>query len=216
MGSKSSSKNTTNNKNTNFNNVDYGGGSGGTNGLAKNVNLSESELTVGDVSIISTDHGAVSAGTDVARQANKNMAESVMFLGDRAYDDTEDSREYAKDIFSEATQSVTDVNRDAMRYLNESAERGYSDVENSRDFAERLFNEAGDSVSDAYSGANDSVMSAFKESLQFSGQNTDRALAFAQQSTRSEAGTIAESLTKTVLVGGGVILAGAFILARRG
>lgn len=155
MGSKSKSSSNTTNKAYNFNNIDYGQGSGGSGGaLAKNINLAESDLSVGDV--ISTDHGAVTAALDFAGKASTDNANVMLALGDRAYDDVEDSRELTRDLFG---------------------------------------------------GAVDSVNSANREALQFLSQNTDRALAFAQQSTRSESGQIAENLTKYMLIGGAGIVA---------
>lgn len=151
MGSKSKSSSSTTNKAFNFNNVDYGKG-GGAGGFAKNVNLAESTLEVGDV--ISTDHGAVTSAIDLAGQVSQTNADTLLALGDRAYDDVEDSRELTRDLFG---------------------------------------------------GAVDSVNSANREALQFLGQNTDRALAFAQQATRSEAGQIAENLTKYMLIGGAAL-----------
>lgn len=161
MGSKSSSSNKTSNKAFNFNNVDYGqGDSGGGGGLAKNINLAESSLEIGDV--ISTDHGAVSGSLDFAAGAARENAALTLALGDRAFDDVEDSRELTRSLFTTGTESVTEANREALQFL---------------------------------------------------GQRTDRALAFAQQATRSEAGTIAENLTKYMFIGGAV-LAGLFILPK--
>lgn len=162
MGSKSKSQSSSVNKAFNFNNLDYGSGEGGGSGsVAKNINLAESSLEVGD--IINTDHGAVSGALDLAGQVNRTGAETMMFLGDRAYDDVEDSRELTRDLFSGATTSVNQANREA---------------------------------------------------LQFVGQGTQRALAFAQKSTRSESGQIAENLTKYMLIGGAGIVALVFITRR--
>lgn len=162
MGGKSSSSNSTVSKATNFNNVDYSGEGGGAGGFAKNVNLNESSLEVGDV--ISTDHGAVTSAIDLANNVNTTNAETVLALGDRAFDDVEDSRELTRDLFG---------------------------------------------------GAVDSVNSANREALQFLGQGTERALAFAQKATRSEAGQTVETLTKYLLIGG-VSLAGLILLKNRG
>ena len=97
MGSKSSSKNTT--KNTNFVNNNYGGtgGSGGGtgSGLADNLNLVESELSVGNVNISSTDQGAVLAGTNVANRALDSNTTVVTELAGMAYDDLSEGREWA-------------------------------------------------------------------------------------------------------------------------
>ena len=161
MGSSSSSSNQTTNKAFNFNNVDYGqGGDGDGSNLAKNINLAESSLEVGDV--ISTDHGAVSGALDFAAGAASENASLMLALGDRAYDDVEDSRELTGELFTKATDTVSAQNREALQFL---------------------------------------------------GQRTDRALAFAQQATRSEAGTIAENLTKYMFIGGAVLV-GLFILPK--
>lgn len=154
MGSSSKSSSTTTNKAYNFNNVDYGAGGGGGGSLASNVNLAESQMTVGDV--ISTDHGAVSGALDFAEAANAQTASTFLALGDRAYDDVEDSRELTKTLFG---------------------------------------------------GALDSVNTASRETLQYMNQNTDRALAFANQATRSESGQIAENLTKYMMIGGAGLVA---------
>jgi len=155
MGSSSSSSNETVSKSVNFNNIDYGDSAGGGNGsLAKNINLADSELSIGDV--IATDHGAVSGALGFADNANARSAELAINLGDRAYDDVADSRALTKDLFG---------------------------------------------------GAIDSVNSSNREALQFLSQGTDRALAFATQSTRSESGQIAENLTKYIMIGGAGIVA---------
>lgn len=150
----SKSKSYTTNKAFNFNNLDYGQGGGS----GSNYNLAES--TVGD--IISTDHGAVTSVIDLAGRVNQTNAELVMALGDRAYDDVEDSRELTLNLFGGAVDSVNSANREAMQFLN---------------------------------------------------QNTDRALAFATQATRSEAGQIAENLTKYMMIGAAV-LGGLIVLPR--
>ena len=162
MGKGSSSSNSTVSKATNFNNVDYSGEGGGGSGFAKNVNLNESSLSVGDV--ISTDHGAVTSAIDLANNVNTTNAETVLALGDRAFDDVEDSRELTGELFGGAVDSVTSANREALQFL---------------------------------------------------GQGTERALAFAQKATRSEAGQTVETLTKYLLIGG-VSLAGLILLKNRG
>ncbi|MFL1484897.1 hypothetical protein [Marinobacter sp. LN3S78] len=164
MGSSSKSSSSSVNKAYNFNNIDYSGGGGGEGGsLAKNINLAESELTVGDVS--TTDHGAVSGALDFAATASSQNATALMALGDRAFDDVEDSRELTGDLFTGAVDSVNAANRETLQYMN---------------------------------------------------QNTDRALAFANQSTRSEAGQIAENLTKYMMVGGAGLVVLIFIVRKKG
>lgn len=149
MGSKSKSSSSTTNKAFNFNNLDYGQGGGGGGSLAKNVNLAESSLSVGD--IINTDYGAVAGAMNLADSTVKTSADTLLQLGDRAYDDVSQSRELTSELFTLATDSVNSANR---------------------------------------------------ESLQFLRQGTERALAFAQQSTRSEAGQVVENLTKYMMIGG--------------
>jgi hypothetical protein len=156
MGSSSSSSNETVSKSVNFNNIDYGdsAGGGGSGSLAKNINLSDSELSIGDVT--ATDHGAVAGALGFADNANARASDLVMELGDNAYDDVADSRDLTKDLFKGAVDSVNSSNREALQFLS---------------------------------------------------QGTDRALAFATQSTRSESGQIAENLTKYVMIGGAGIVA---------
>src|SRR5690554_6274412 len=162
MGSKSKSSSSSTNKAYNFNNVDYGAGGGGGGGFASNVNMAESSISMGDV--INTDHGAIAGALDYAEAASARNAATLLSLGDRAYDDVEDSRELTKELFG---------------------------------------------------GAMDSVNYANRESLQFLSQNTDRALAFASQATRSEGGQIAENLTKYMMIGGAGLVVLIVVMNRR-
>ena len=50
--------------------------------------------------------------------------------------------------------------------------------------------------------------------LQYLNQNTERALAFANKATRSEAGQIAENLTKYMMIGGAGLVVLIFIVQR--
>jgi len=72
----------------------------------------------------------------------------------------------------------------------------YDDVASSRDLTKDLFG-----------GAVDSVNAANREAMQFLSQGTDRALAFATQSTRSEGGQVVENISKYILIGGAGIVA---------
>ena len=162
MGSSSKSSSTVHNEAYNFNNIDYAGDEGGGGALAKNINLARSSLTTGD--IISTDHGAVAGALDFADTVATRNAELTLALGDRAFDDVRDSREWSRDLFSIGVDSVNAANRDTLQYLN---------------------------------------------------QNTERALAFAQQATRSEAGQIAENLTKYMMIGGAGLVVLIFIVQRK-
>jgi len=121
MGGSSKSSNSTTSKSFNFNNIDYGQGGGGGAGFAKNVNLAESTLEVGDVT--TTDFGAVTSAIDLANNVNTTNAEAVMRLGDLAYDDVEDSRELAGSLFGRATDSVNSANRDALQFLGQNNDR---------------------------------------------------------------------------------------------
>jgi len=123
MGSSSSSTRTSINKTANFNNIDYSGGGGGGagNGLAKNINLAESKLKVGD--IINTDHGAVSGAFEFADSANKQNAETMLALGDRAYDSVESAQELSKSMFTDALDKVNTASRENMQYLNQNTDR---------------------------------------------------------------------------------------------
>lgn len=159
--SSSSSKSSSVNKSFNFSNVDYGSG-GGSERVAKNINMAESSLKVGDV--ISTDHGAVSGALDFADSANKRNAETLLALGDKAYDGVENAQELTKELFGQTWDEVNAANRENLQYLN---------------------------------------------------QNTDRALAFAKQATRSEAGEITENLTKYFLIGGAGIVGIVLLTTRR-
>lgn len=162
MGGSSKSSNSTTSKSTNFNNVDYGQGDGGTVGFAKSVNMAESSLEVGDV--ISTDHGAIGGALDFADNMNRRQSETFMDFSDGAFDDLESSRELTGNLFGTAVDSVNSANREALQFL---------------------------------------------------GQGTERALAFAQKSTRSEAGQTVETLTKYMLIGG-VAIGGLILLKGRG
>jgi len=163
MSSDSASNVTNISENVNFNNLDYaGGGSGGA--IADNFNLNRSNLEIGDVSVSETDHGAVAAGRDVAEKSITEGNETLRNLADLAYDDTEDSREFAEGVFIKSTDAVTGSNRQALQMI---------------------------------------------------GQSTDRALAFAKQATRSEAGQIAENLTKYMMIGGAGIVVLVFFMGRK-
>lgn len=156
--SKTQVKNTS--ENVNFNNLDYGDGGGSGGAIADNINLNRSSLDVGSVSITESDQGAIAAGRDIAEASIAQQGNAL----NRAYDDTEQSREYASGIFIKSTDAVTDSNRSALQMI---------------------------------------------------GQNTDRALAFAKQATRSEAGTIAENLTKYMMIGGAGIIALVLFMGNR-
>ncbi len=159
MSSDSESNVTNISENVNFNNLDYGGGGGGGN-IADNFNLNRSSLEIGDVSVSETDHGAVAAGRDIAEASISQQGQALAL----AYDDTEDSREFAEGVFIKSTDAVTDSNRSALQMI---------------------------------------------------GQSTDRALAFAKQATRSEAGTIAENLTKYMMIGGAGIVILVIFMGRK-
>ncbi len=163
MSSSSKSSTTNISENVNFNNLDYGGGGSG-GAIADNFNLNRSDLKIGDVSVSETDQGAVAAGRDIAERSIVEGNESLRNLAGLAYDDTEDSREFAEGVFIKSTDAVTDSNRSA---------------------------------------------------LQFIGQSTDRALAFAKQATRSEAGEIAEKLTKYMMIGGAGIVILVIFMGRK-
>lgn len=159
MSSDSESNVTNISENVNFNNLDYGGGGGGGN-IADNFNLNRSSLEIGDVSVSETDHGAVAAGRDIAEASIVQQGQALAL----AYDDTEDSREFAEGVFIKSTDAVTDSNRSALQMI---------------------------------------------------GQSTDRALAFAKQATRSEAGQIAENLTKYMMIGGAGIVILVIVMGRK-
>ena len=128
MGSRSSSANSTTNniRETTFNNVDYGGDSAGSgSALAKNINLAESTLEVGQVqqTNIASDHGAVLAGRDVAlksleiSQANTNRIQDSADLAlTRAYSDVEASRELSGQLAFGSLNAVQDTTRYALQY----------------------------------------------------------------------------------------------------
>lgn len=164
MGSSSKSRSSVRNEAYNFNNIDYAGDEGGGgNALAKNINLARSNLTTGDITTIDTDHGAVSGALDFADTTVNRNADLMLALGDRAFDDVADSREYSRDVFALGVDSVNAANRETLQYLN---------------------------------------------------QNTERALAFANKATRSEAGQIAENLTKYMMIGGAGLVVLIFIVQR--
>lgn len=129
MGSKSSSKNTT--KNTNFVNNNYGDGGGTGSGLADNLNLVESELTTGDISISSTDHGAVMAGADVASRALDSNTTVVTELAGLAYDDLSEGREWAGVLAGDVVDQFQRTTEMALQRNSENVKQAFSFAENS-------------------------------------------------------------------------------------
>ena len=87
MGSSSSKTSSSNSTTDNtFNNVDnrVGGGDGGI--IGGNVNLNAADSTVGDVSIVNTDYGAVQSGIGAALAAleagGEGLSETLDFVTD--------------------------------------------------------------------------------------------------------------------------------------
>lgn len=114
---------------------------------------------------------------------NVNLAESTLKVGDVISTD--------HGAITSAIGLADDVTRRNNQTFMDFSDNAFDDLESSRALTNNLF-----------TGAVDSVNSANREALQFLGQGTERALAFAQKSTRSEASQTVETLTKYMLIGG--------------
>lgn len=144
MGSKSKSSTNTQTETNTFNNVDYGGDSVGSGSqlLAKNINAVDSNLSVGDISVSMTDHGAVEAGAGIAtksieanQQITMGLLDSADNLFTRAYGDVEDSRELASNIAENSKDFATHIadksfesNEYALQFLGQNVERSLAAV----------------------------------------------------------------------------------------
>ena len=134
MGSKSSSSSANTSENTTFNNVDYGGDTVGSNSqlLGKNVNLSKSELSLGDVNVRTTvtDFGAIEQGAEVAKRAiesSEYLTSSLFDTGEslfrRSFEDVEDSREFTADIAQRFIDETADSNKTALQFVGQTLDR---------------------------------------------------------------------------------------------
>ena len=122
MGSKSKSSTSNTSKNTNFVNNNYGSEAGSGSALADNINLVESRLTTGNISIQKTDSGAINAGREIAVEGIKANNSTLQKLVSGAYDDLGESREWAglvtgnaMDGFQRTTEMALQRNAEAIR-----------------------------------------------------------------------------------------------------
>ncbi|WP_430414459.1 hypothetical protein [Marinobacter adhaerens] len=212
MGGKSSSSSKQSSTAYNFNNIDYaGGGSGPAGGLAKNVNAVNSDISTGSIFMTTTDQGATRQAGETARRAidgNTVVAgkglDTAAFLAELGYGDAANSREFAESVFG-----------DASGVVSSATDRAYDDVADSRQQSTELFKAAGNWVAGAFDDSAQEVAQANREALQFASQDVERALSFAQMSTRSEAGQVVENVSKIVFLGVGA-LGVLYLIAVRG
>jgi predicted enzyme related to lactoylglutathione lyase len=216
MGGKSKSSSKQSSTAYNFNNVDYGAG-GGSSGLAKNLNAVNSNIRTGSIFMSSTDHGATSQAGWTSRNAiagNTAVASNALGTADRAIEaseflvemglkDAANSRDFAESVFGDATGMISSA-----------TDRAYNDVADSRAETSELFSKAGAWIAGAFDRSAEEVAQANREALQFASQDVDRALKFAQMSTRSEAGQVTENMTKIVFLGVGGLAVLYFIAGR--
>ena len=217
MGGKSKSSSKTSSTAYNFNNVDYGGG-GGASGLAKNINAVNSDISTGSIFVETTDYGAVWQAGATAREAiagntevagrvldtSKSVLGTANALAEMGFEDTRQSRDFAESVFGDATGVISSA-----------TDRAYDDVADSRTKTFDVFESAGEWITGAFETSVDEVSQANREALQFASQDVDRALKFAQMSTRSEAGQVVENVSKIVFLGVGG-LAVLYLIAARG
>ncbi|RUT74700.1 hypothetical protein EHM94_05765 [Marinobacter sp. NP-6] len=211
MGGSSKSSNSTSSRAYNFNNIDYGSGSGPAGGLAKNVNAVNSDISTGSIFMTTTDQGATREAGRTARSAiagNTDVAKSALsasaLMAELGFEDTKDSRDFAESVFG-----------DASGVVSSATDRAYDDVADSRQQSTKLFSEAGAWIAGAFDKSSEEVAQANREALQFASQDVERALSFAQMSTRSEAGKTVESVSKIVFLGVGA-LGVLYVIAQRG
>lgn len=212
MGGKSKSSNSTSSTAYNFNNVDYGsGGGGGGPGLAKNINAVGSEISTGSIFMSSTDHGATREAGKTAQNAivgNTSVANNAVgmagILAKMGLEDAADSRDFAESVFGDATG-----------VLSSATGRAYDDVADSKAHGLEMFKQAGSWIAGAFDSSTEEVAQANREALQFASQDVDRALKFAQMSTRSEAGQVTENMTKIVFLGVGSLAVLYFIAGKK-
>lgn len=96
-----------------FNNADYSGdGGGGGGALAKNINLAQSELDIGDITM--TDAGAVAGGVDIAKtgivqtgESFKNLLKTSERLVGDGYAGLKETTNFAETALSKAIGAVS-------------------------------------------------------------------------------------------------------------
>ncbi|WP_250655054.1 hypothetical protein [Alkalimarinus coralli] len=189
MGSKSKSSQSTVNKQNYFNNIDYGNGGGGS-GFAKNVNMSESSM--GDISIVSTDHGAMQAAAAVsahAVNANGAIADSAINLADSLGTEVIDA---AGNL---AVESF-DLSRDFGGYLERSAGQVIDLVQNEADENREFAMHSTAEVGKAYQAANSSILALSRDhssNLDAAYSQANQAISDISERSISEYAYLAES-----------------------
>jgi len=106
-----------------FNNADYAGGGGESAGIAKNINLGNSTLKVGDIEL--SDQGAIAGGVDVAKTGIAATGESYkdllntseQLVGD-GYDALIGTQEFAKDSLARAVNFASSANQGISEQLD--------------------------------------------------------------------------------------------------
>ena len=172
---KSSSSQATNNKETVFNNVDYGGSAdGGGGGFAKNLNLADS--TMGNIStssntyISQSDSGAISAGADIALAGIETNADTMESLLGAASGLVE--------LGFESSTNFADKNADLVEGSMSFAENLVGDSFNMVAGAAEIVNESAERVGDAWVDTNKSILAMSNNAL----DTTTRAYENAQYS----------------------------------
>ena len=130
--------------------------------------------------------------------------DTAAFLAELGYGDAANNREFAESVFG-----------DASGVVSSATDRAYDDVADSRQQSTELFTKAGNWVAGAFDASAEEVAQANREALQFASQDVERALSFAQMSTRSEAGQVVENMSKIVFLGVGA-LGVLYLIAVRG
>ena len=106
-----------------FNNADYGGGGGESSGLAKNINLAKSDLSIGDITL--SDSGAIAGGVAIARDGIAANGESYkellrtseQLVGD-GYSALNGQTEFAKDTLARAVNFASSANQNVSEQVS--------------------------------------------------------------------------------------------------
>jgi len=168
---------------------------------------SSTSNTVENVSFNNVDYGgAGGAGAGGSLAGNLNMNRSQLTMGDVQISTTDHGTVQAgKELGLSAiasNQATTDL---FLKQGGAMVGRAYDDVEDSRELIGSVFTQGVDLVNDTQ-----------RTSMQHMSQSIDRALAFASQSSRSEAGQLVENLAKNAAwTFGGVALL-YFVMKRKG
>lgn len=158
---------------------------------------SDSSNTTENVTFNNMDYGEGSGegGGAGALGRNLNLSRSDLRTGNINITETDQG----------AIAGGVDIAEMALNNQARATDAMYDDNEDARELTEGLFTRSVDAVNDSN-----------RYAMQQTSQSTDRALAFAKEATRSEAGEIAENLTKYLLLGGVAIAAVAVIGPRLG